>query len=305
LSLVGPAAALYALFVWWFSTGLILYAVGMPRFTHRWIFGFSTLVMLASLFGLSAVGDDLGQGAAYHAFTCTILVWAWVEIAFLLGIVTGPRREPLSPGASGAARFGEALAAILHHELMLIAAGLAVLAASWGGLNQVGTWTFAILWLMRLSAKLNLFLGVPNRAEEFLPDRVAYLASYFAHRPMNALFPLSITGATIAIALLVRLALDPSTTAELATGLALVIALLALATLEHWLLVLPLPAVVLWRWGLESRRLAGLPDIGESAARGRAGGAPPAHNPAKPHLVVLPAAGPLPEPIVSSHRRGP
>ena len=27
MSLVGPAAALYALFVWWFSTGLILYAV--------------------------------------------------------------------------------------------------------------------------------------------------------------------------------------------------------------------------------------------------------------------------------------
>ena len=27
---------LYALFVWWFSTGLIIYLDGLPRSTYRW-----------------------------------------------------------------------------------------------------------------------------------------------------------------------------------------------------------------------------------------------------------------------------
>ena len=39
--------------------------------------------------------------------------------------------------------------------------------------NQVATWTFALLWVMRLSAKFNLFLGVRNRGEEFGPIKNA------------------------------------------------------------------------------------------------------------------------------------
>ena len=40
-----------------------------------------------------------------------------------------------------------------------------MVALTWGGANQVGTWTFLVLWVMRLSAKLNVFLGVPNLTE--------------------------------------------------------------------------------------------------------------------------------------------
>ena len=39
-----------------------------------------------------------------------------------------------------------------------------------------------------------------------------------------------------------------------AVGLALVTALLALAILEHWFLVLPLPDAALWTWVLRTRR---------------------------------------------------
>ena len=61
---------------------------------------------------------------------------------------------------------------ILYHELAIVATALAVVAVTWGGANQVGTWTFLLLWAMRLSAKLNVFLGVPNLTEQFLPEHL-------------------------------------------------------------------------------------------------------------------------------------
>jgi hypothetical protein len=38
------------------------------------------------------------------------------------------------------------------------------------------------------------------------------------------------------------------------TGYALVSSLLALAVLEHWFMVLPLPSERLWNWALPQRR---------------------------------------------------
>jgi hypothetical protein len=68
-----------------------------------------------------------GSPAPILAFTCAILVWAWQEVAFLLGYVTGPRRVALSAGRSGWRRAGYALQAVLHHELALVLLGLCVL----------------------------------------------------------------------------------------------------------------------------------------------------------------------------------
>ncbi|WP_163591818.1 DUF3623 family protein, partial [Klebsiella pneumoniae] len=52
------------------------------------------------------------------------------------------------------------------------------------------------LWLMRLSAKLNVFLGVRNLNEQFLPEHLRYMHSYFRQRSSNALFPVSVIGVT-------------------------------------------------------------------------------------------------------------
>ena len=41
---------------------------------------------------------------------------------------------------------------------------------------------------------------------------------------------------------------------SVAAGLALVLA--ALAVIEHWFLVVPIPATALWSWGLKSREAA-------------------------------------------------
>jgi putative photosynthetic complex assembly protein 2 len=142
--------------------------------------------------------------------------------------------------------------AILWHELGIVGVGLAIVAITWQAPNQVGTWTFMVLWSMRTSAKLNLFLGVRNLSEEFLPPHLVYLLSFFRRRSMNLLFPVSVTAATAAAAMLVASAIDAAPT--VAIGLMLVTTMLALAILEHWLLVLPLPATALWRWAMRQRQ---------------------------------------------------
>lgn len=243
----------YTLFVWWFSTGVILYLNGLPRWTHPWTMLGATLLLGVALAGLAATRDDTRVTGAYLAFTCTLLVWAWQEVAFLLGYVTGPRRTPCPAGSTGWRRAGYALLTLLHHELALIVLALAVLAATWGGANPTGIAAFLIFWVMRQSAKLNVFLGVRNLNEDFLPAHLKYLQTYFRRAPMNALFPVSVIAASWLAALLWQAAAAHGVSAFEATALTFSGTLLSLAILEHWFMVLPLPSQALWNWGLRSR----------------------------------------------------
>lgn len=245
--------ALTTLFVWWFSTGAILFLDGLPRRTFGWSLAGATAVLAAGLFGLHATRDAASVTGAYVAFLCTIGVWGWQEVAFLLGFVTGPRREPCPPGSRGWRRAGFALETILHHEIAIIALAIAVLSVTWGGSNPVGPWTFAVLWAMRQSAKLNLFLGVRNLSEEFLPEHLRYLASYFSRRPANPLLPVSL-GLSLAVAVLVwQAAFAPGIEAGRAAGLTFVGTLLALAMLEHVFMLVPFPTTRIWGWSFRSR----------------------------------------------------
>lgn len=243
---------LYTLFAWWFSTGVILYLDGLHPRTFPLTLQAATVVLGAALYALVHTRNDTSVAGAYCAFTCALLVWAWQEIAFLLGVVTGPRRTACPPGATGWRRTGAALQAVLYHELALIVLAIAVVACVGPGANRVGLWTFLALWGMRQSAKLNIFLGVRNIGEHFLPPHLKYMASYFRRAPMNPLFPVSVTLGTGAAVLVWWRLLDGPTSAFDAAGLALVGTMLALGALEHWLLVLPLPTDALWRWGMQS-----------------------------------------------------
>lgn len=245
---------LFAVFVWWFSTGLILLLDGLPRTTFRWSLVVSSTLAAAALIALQCTADDGGIAAAYCAFTCALLVWGWHELSFLTGWITGPRRHAAAPGARGWRRFVQATQVVLWHELGIAAAGVLIVGLTWGGVNQVGTWTFAVLWAMRTSAKLNLFLGVRNLSEELLPPQLAYLESYFRRRPLNPFFPVSVTASTAVAAMLVLAALDAPPAA--AAGLMLVASMLSLGIVEHWLLVLPLPVTALWRWAMRRRNPA-------------------------------------------------
>lgn len=280
--------AVFTVFAWWFSTGAILYLDGLSPRTFRVSLGAATLVTAGALWGMAVTAHDTSLTGVYLAFLCGLMVWGWQEMAFLMGLLSGPRREPATPGAPPLRRFAEAVGAILNHELGIIAGAVLVTALTWGGENLVGLWTYLLLWVMRQSAKLNLFLGVPNLAEEFLPDHLAYLQSYFRRRPMNLLFPLSITAGTIGTILLFQAATDDGVSAAEAAGYVFLGTMLGLAVLEHWFLVLPIPSVLLWAWSLreEARRKArrawtaplvdpcdpdGLRDVLDAATRGAFG----------------------------------
>lgn len=245
---------LYTLFVWWFSTGVILYLNGLPAWTFKWTMLCTTVLLGLALCGLYATRDDTRITGAYLGFSCAVLVWAWQEVAFLLGYVTGPRRTPCPPGAAGWRRAVYALQAVLHHELALLALGLGVAAITWSGSNHTGLFTFMILWVMRQSAKLNVFLGVRNLNEGFLPTHLKYLQTYFTRRRVNSLFPVSVLLSTWLAVLVWQSATGAGIGRFEATAATFSATLLSLAILEHWFLVLPLPSEALWNWGLRSRK---------------------------------------------------
>lgn len=243
---------LFALFVWWFGTGLVLWLVRIGPRKKSLVIGGATVILVVSAFGLAASADVTTAGSAFLAFTCAILAWCWLEITFLTGLITGPRTSPCPVGASGWRRVGLAISAILYHELALLAVAGAVVALTWQAANQVGAATFLVLWIMRLSAKLNLFLGVPFLNDELLPQRLGYLKSYFARRPVTAFFPVAVTASTILATFLVGQAMAASTAFETTASL-LLAALVALAVLEHWFMVVPLPVIAIWEWSMGPR----------------------------------------------------
>jgi putative photosynthetic complex assembly protein 2 len=243
-------AVLFAVLLWWSTTAIAVHLNGLPRHTFPWTFAASTALMLGALAVMHQFAADTTVGGAYIAFACGLLYWAWQDVSFYLGIVTGRRKERCPEGCSGWAHFGHAIDASLYHELAILAAAAVVFVVMWGSPNDLGLWTFCVLWWMHQSAKLNVFLGVTNLNTDFLPEHLRFLEGYFRKRAMNLLFPISITVSTLSAAwLAVEAARAPSGTFE-AVAYTLLATLMVLALLEHWFLVLPLPFEKLWKWAI-------------------------------------------------------
>jgi putative photosynthetic complex assembly protein 2 len=234
-------------FGWWSLTGLLLAIDARAARTFPAMMGAATVVLAAALGLLVDTRAETTVFAAYLSFGCGLLVWGWVELTFLLAFITGPRRTACPPGCSGAVHFRHAVEAILYHEFAILGGAVVVVGISWSQPNAFGADAYLLLWAMRTSAKLNLFLGVPNLGEEFLPAHLAYLASFFRRRPMNLLFPLSVTAPLPVIVWLAGRATAPGSAGFLGTGYTLLATLLVLGVLEHWFLVVPLPSSALWR----------------------------------------------------------
>ena len=242
----------FAIFIWWFSTGVVLLLDGLPRTTFRWSILISTGLALTAFYGLAYTADRSSSVNAYCAFTCALLIWGWHELTFLTGWLTGPRKQACTE-ARGWPRFKQAVSVLVWHELGILVSGLLIAFLTWDAANQVGLQTFLVLWVMRTSAKLNLYFGVRNLSEEFLPAHLTYMGSYFRKRAMNAFLPVSVVGASVVLAALMVLASGPEIQRADSVGYVLVSTMLAMAILEHFLLVLPLPSTALWRWALRNR----------------------------------------------------
>ncbi|MGE0594879.1 MAG: putative photosynthetic complex assembly protein PuhE [Hyphomonadaceae bacterium] len=244
---------LFAAFLWWFSTGAILWLQRRPRESQGWSFAAATVIACGALIALIASARVESVASAYIAFAAAIAVWGWHEMSFLMGFITGPRRQPLPAGASGWRRFSLATATIIHHEVALALTAALFVALTFGQPNQIGVITFLALWVLRLSAKFNLFLGAPYRAEEMLPAHLAHLKSYFRNRRINALIPLSLAAGAIFSWMLGALAFAPDASLFTQTGFLLVLALTVLGLIEHVFLFVPPPNALLWGWAAPPR----------------------------------------------------
>lgn len=247
-------AGLFALFVWWFSTGAILWVVSRADRGGRLAYVDAVVLGLPFLaLGCVGVHRSLGDPSVfgvYLGFLSAILIWGWIELAFLAGVITGPYARPCPAGVEGLQRFLRAWGTIAYSEMVLIAAALVLVLASQGEPNGFAMWTFLVLFAARVTAKLNVYLGVPNINEDFLPSPVRHLSTHFRKAPMNAFFPWSVTLLTFAVACWIERVVDAPPGSGEAVGFALLAALTALALFEHWMMVLPLPDAALWTWAL-------------------------------------------------------
>jgi len=243
----------FAIAAWWLSTVVLIYRAGLPKRSF-----FATLLGTSAVaaFGVIALvvsRDDPSSAAAYLAFLGALTLWGWHEVSYLFGFISGPRPEPCPPGVSGWKRFVLGVKTCVYHELAIVATVAALAMLTWDATNRIGLYTFSILWLMRWSVKLNIFLGVRNLHEEFWPTHLDYLKSFVRRRSMNELFPVSIAVATLVWFFLLFNAVQAGDDIAQRTGMTLLATLLALALVEHWLLVINVRDDVLWRPGMRSR----------------------------------------------------
>ncbi|MGF1549880.1 MAG: putative photosynthetic complex assembly protein PuhE [Sphingomonadaceae bacterium] len=247
---------LAAALVWFAATGLIVWLDSRPRET------FGTSLKAGGLFGavgliaIVAASGASGIAAVYISFAGALAIWGWHELAFLTGAVTGPRRRPCDPGARGLRRFLDASATVIHHELALAATAIILLSLSWTAETQTGALAFLLLFVFRLSAKLNIFAGVPNFSDELLPGHLFYLRSYFGSRRFTPLLLVSLAAALMLTVWLGGKAIAAPADSAQAAGASLLFALAALGTLEHLFLALPFRDGALWRWAVPARRNA-------------------------------------------------
>lgn len=256
-------AALFALFAWWFATGAILVVVRCADraggAAHGRALFLATPVLAVGIAGLAVSAHATGMASVWGGFASALAIWGWIELAFLSGIVTGPERRPCPPGLEGGARFARAWRTVSHHEMALLLGLLAVTVATTGAHNDVAFWTYLILFVARISAKLNLFFGVPRINVEFVPRPLVHLTSYFRRGPVTAAFPVSITILTMGAAVFVH-RLWMAEAPEAVAAAALLTTLAVMAIVEHWLMVVPLPDAKLWRWMMPAPVQQGLGD---------------------------------------------
>ncbi len=235
---------LFVITVWWVGTGVVLYL--QQRLDPR---GRTLPLMLIGMLVLCAVSiwhtaASPSPGGIAVAFLGAVAIWGVLELSYYLGIVTGTHSRYCPANCDRWVRFKLALGTSLYHELSIVFIGIAMSVALWQADNPVALYTFAVLWLMRWSAKLNLFFGVPNFNSDWIPDRLAYLDSYMRRSRVSALYPVSMMLACLAFAALLYHALNAHDHLTLIYGLPAF--LLMLAVVEHVFMALPVEDNALW-----------------------------------------------------------
>jgi putative photosynthetic complex assembly protein 2 len=232
------AVSAFVVVLWGVSTAVIFYLDSLPPHTFRISMAAASVVLAMSAITIWQLRDDVSPFALYTSFAAGLLAWGWTEMALYMGYITGPRKKRCAHGCNGLPHFGHAVAANLWHEIVVITFAIII----WWTGNTAAAHCFVMLWLMHLSARLNVFLGVRNVSEEFVPEHMDVLKGFLRKRRMNALFPFS---CVLLVGLIYWLAQKPPT-----PDVVMAIALAGIGLLEHVLLMLPFPVEKFWTWTL-------------------------------------------------------
>lgn len=234
--------------IWFVATGIVAWADNRDAKTFPKSLLIGGIGGIAGLLVILAASQSVSILAIYAAFVGALMVWGWHEIGFLTGAATGPRREPASPGLTGARRFAEATSTVIHHEVVLALTALLLISLSWNLPNQIGATVFVLLFGLRLSAKINMFVGVPNTSVEMLPPHLDYLKTYFGPNRMTWLLAVSILAITAIALWFGSLAMQAKLGSPEMIGASLLTTLCFLGALEHVFLALPFRDGMLWGW---------------------------------------------------------
>lgn len=247
---------LFALLIWFIGTGAVVWLDSRPLATFATSFAFGGVAAALATGAVWWSATDAGLSGAYLGFVAAMLIWGWHEMGFLMGFIAGPNRAPCPADATGWARFTQATATVIHHELAIAATALLLCALTWRQPNQAAPLTFLLLFALRLSAKFNLYLGVPNLSDEVFPAHLAYLKSYFRKRAWNPLLPLSLLGSAGLAGWAWHVAEAAPAQSGTAVTATLLAGLAALGLVEHLFLVLPLRDAKMWHWASAKNQAA-------------------------------------------------
>ena len=233
--------------LWWVMTGLALMCVHQPAAARKRIFSVSSIVMLFALMGVEMNAAIHTLLATVIGFAMALVIWAWLELSYLMGYITGPVKHSAPNPMGLSERFTHALGTTIYHELLVVGVVGLVCVLGAGLPNPTIQNTLAVLWLMRWSTKLNLFLGVKHFNSQWLPENMRYITSYLS-AGRNSWFSVFSTilaaFCTYLLFFLGQMATDPTA----ALSLFLIAWLASLAVLEHVFLMMPMGETALWRW---------------------------------------------------------
>jgi putative photosynthetic complex assembly protein 2 len=223
---------------WWLATGLILAMQRTPVIENASLF----VACVLGVYGAWLVRDArmaTDAAGARRSMLGGALIWGWVAATFYGGWIVGP--GPVAPVTGSAPSFTlalQALAAMSHHEVAGVGSILVAWALCRGAPNRVGLHVLVVFWALHQIARLNVFLGVVNPAERFLPEPLQWLREFFGPAQNSPLLFVSITLLAVLAVLAARAARRAPGSAA-AHGLAIVALLLALGSFEHLLLAVP------------------------------------------------------------------
>lgn len=240
----------FVVLIWWTSTGAVLWlARGFDQQMHFRLI-FMTIVCALGFAGVLVASAHQGIWTVYLGFASAIAIWGWVEFTLLSGLITGNHQAPCPEDVTESQRFMLAFRTIAHHEYALVAMLIVLAVLDSTGGTGMAVKTFALLWVMRLGAKLTIFSGAPELSVHMMPERLAYMKTYFRHDRVGIAFWLSVAVclAFFLAGMYALLFMDYSTVIR--TQVIILTTLVGLALIEHAFMVLPVADSKLWQWAL-------------------------------------------------------